>query len=74
VTKLISPEASVLHDTTQWQLVDRWEITDVVAHALRYGGGRRDHRFDPVMARFTAERLVQHLEQAGFALMKKARD
>jgi hypothetical protein len=32
------------------------------------------HHVDDAMARITAERLIRHLEQAGFVLMRKAPD
>lgn len=46
------------------------EIADALAYALRYEGRKRTHHADDLMARITAERLVRHLEQAGFVLMK----
>jgi len=48
------------------------EVADALAYALRYDGKRRVHHADDAMARITAERLIRHLEQAGFALMRKA--
>ena len=46
------------------------EIADALSFALRYQGRKRVHHADDVMARITAERLVQHLEGSGFVLMK----
>jgi len=37
-----------------------------LATALRQPGRKRVHTADEVMARITAERLVQHLEQSGY--------
>jgi hypothetical protein len=37
---------------------------------LRYNGRKRVHDAADVMARITAERLVRHLQQSGFVIMK----
>jgi len=47
------------------------EIGTALAHALRFDGRKRTHTGDEFMARITAERLVKHLELAGFVLMKR---
>ena len=47
------------------------ELEETLSFALRYAGRRRVHTADEVMARVTAERLVQHLERAGFVLMRR---
>ena len=47
------------------------EIAETLSFALRYEGRKRVHHADDVMARITAERLVRHLEQSGFVLMKR---
>jgi hypothetical protein len=46
------------------------EIADALSFALRYQGRKRVYHADDMMARITAERLVQHLEASGFVLMK----
>jgi hypothetical protein len=46
------------------------EIADALSFALRYQGRKRVRHADDMMARITAERLVQHLEASGFVLMK----
>jgi hypothetical protein len=46
------------------------EIAQSLAFALRYDGRKRVHDADDIMARITAERLVRHLQQSGFVLMK----
>jgi hypothetical protein len=38
--------------------------------ALRYDDKRHVHHADDIMARIPAERLIQHLAQAGFVLMR----
>ena len=47
------------------------EITDSLAFGLRFEGRKRVHHADDMMARITAVRLVRHLEQSGFVLMKR---
>jgi len=47
------------------------ELEETLSFALRYAGKRRVHTADDVMARVTAERLVQHLERSGYVLMKR---
>jgi hypothetical protein len=47
------------------------EVQETLSFALRYEGRKRVHHVDDVMARITAERLVEHLARSGFVLMKK---
>lgn len=47
------------------------ELEETLSFALRYAGKKRVHTADDVMARVTAERLVQHLERSGYVLMKR---
>ena len=47
------------------------ELEETLSFALLYAGRKRVHTADDVMARVTAERLVQHLERSGFVLMKR---
>ena len=47
------------------------EIADALSFALRYEGRKRVHHADDAMARITADRLVRHLAQSGFVLMKR---
>jgi hypothetical protein len=46
------------------------EIVEALSFALRYQGRKRVYQADDAMARITAERLVQHLRQCGFVLMR----
>lgn len=46
-------------------------LADAIAFALRYSGRKRVHYADEYMARIAAERIVQHLEQAQFVVMRK---
>jgi len=41
------------------------------AHALRFQGRKRVHNADEIMAEIVARRLVEHLERAGYVIMKK---
>lgn len=47
------------------------DLQETLAFALRFAGRKRVHHADDVMARITAERLVAHLEQSGFVLMRR---
>jgi hypothetical protein len=48
------------------------EIATALSFALRYSGRKRVRDADDAMARITAERLVRHLQQSGFVLMRVA--
>jgi hypothetical protein len=47
------------------------EIVESLAFALRYEGRKRVSHADEAMARITADRLVRHLAESGFVLMKR---
>ena len=47
------------------------DLVNALSFALRFEGRRRVHHADDSMARITADRLVKHLEQSGFVVMKK---
>jgi hypothetical protein len=47
------------------------DLADAIAFALRFEGRKRVHTADEYMAAITAERVVRHLERAGFVVMKK---
>jgi hypothetical protein len=42
-----------------------------LAFASRFQGRKRVHNSDEIMAENVAERLVEHLERAGFVVMKR---
>jgi hypothetical protein len=42
-----------------------------LAFALRYAGRKRTHNADEIMAEIVAKRLVEHLQRAGFVVMKR---
>jgi hypothetical protein len=50
---------------------DPRDLADAVAFALRFEGRRRVHTADEYMAAIAAERVVRHLEHAGFVVMKR---
>ena len=57
-------------DTSSLRSATAHEVADALAFALRYNGRRRVHDADHAMGRITADRLVRHLLEAGFVLMK----
>ncbi len=63
---------SSMSDTRPLRRASTEEIAETLSFALRYDGRRRVHDADQAMARITADRLVRHLEQSGFVLMKAA--
>jgi hypothetical protein len=46
------------------------EIVAALSFALQYEGRKRVHDTADAMARITAERLVRHLQQSSFVIMK----
>ena len=46
-------------------------IADALASALCFDGRKRKRDSREIMARIVARRLVEHLERAGFVVMKK---
>jgi hypothetical protein len=49
----------------------REEIADALSFALRFDGRRPFTQSVNLMARITADHLVEHLERCGFVLMKR---
>ncbi len=47
------------------------EVSDALAHALRFNGRKRSHTADEMQARITADHLLKCLEMSGFVLMRK---
>ena len=47
------------------------EIAQTLAFALRFNGRKAVRTGDEFMAMITAERLIDHLEQSGFVVMKR---
>ena len=50
---------------------DLTDLTAALAFALRYQGRKRVHNADEIMAEIVAKRLADHLERAGFVVMKR---
>ena len=50
---------------------DRDDLASALAFALRFQGRKRVHNADELMAEIVAKRLIEHLERAGFVVMKK---
>jgi hypothetical protein len=50
---------------------DPRDLADAIALASRFEGRKRVHQADEHMAAIAAERVVRHLERAGFVVMKK---
>jgi hypothetical protein len=47
------------------------DLADALAFALRFDGRKRKHDAAEMIARIVAKRLVEHLERAGFVVMKR---
>ena len=47
------------------------DLAEALTYALRYSGRKRVRDSGEIMARIVAERLVEHLEQSGFVIMKR---
>ena len=50
------------------------DLADALAFALRFQGRKRVHNADEIMAEIVAKRIVEHLERAGFVVMKRPTD
>jgi hypothetical protein len=46
-------------------------LADALAFALRFQARKRVHNADEIMSEIVARRLVEHLERAGFVVMKR---
>ena len=47
------------------------DLADALAFALRFNGRKRARDSGEIMAAIVARRLVEHLEQSGFVVMRK---
>jgi hypothetical protein len=60
------------HEEYKLTAADPRDLAESVALALRFFEGRkRNHDADAFRANIAAERVVRHLERAGFVVMKK---
>jgi len=50
---------------------DPHDLADAIAFALRFSGRKRVHDADAFMAKIAADRIVRHLEQARYVVMKR---
>ena len=50
---------------------DPRDLADATAFSLRFEGRKRKHDAVEYMAAIAAERVVRHLERAGFVVLKK---
>jgi hypothetical protein len=50
---------------------DPADLASAFAFALRFHGRKRVHNADEIMAEIVAKLLVEHLERAGFVVMKR---
>ena len=50
---------------------DPSDLASALAFALRFQSRKRVHNADEIMAEIVARRLVEHLERAGFVIMKR---
>jgi hypothetical protein len=50
---------------------DSSDVADALAFALRFQGRKRVHDADQIIAEIVARRLVEHLNRAGFVVMKR---
>jgi hypothetical protein len=50
---------------------DPRDLADALAFALRFQGRKRVHNVDEIMSEIVTKRLVEHLERAGFVVMKR---
>jgi hypothetical protein len=46
------------------------DLIAALAFALRFQGRKRVHNADEIMAEIVAKRLAEHLQRAGFVVMK----
>jgi hypothetical protein len=60
-----------MSDTSHLRPATLDEIATALSFALRYRGRKRVFDADEAMGRVTAERIIAHLEEAGFVVMKK---
>ncbi len=60
-----------MSDADKLTPADPSDLTEALAFALRFEGRKRVHKADEIMAEIVAKRLVEHLERAGFVLMKR---
>jgi hypothetical protein len=58
-------------DDEKLRPADPSDIAGSIAFALLFSGRKRVHDSDTYMAAIVADRIVRHLERAGFVVMKR---
>jgi hypothetical protein len=58
-------------DANKLTPADPRDLAEAVTFALRFEGRKRKHDAAEYMAAIAAERVVRHLERAGFVVMRK---
>jgi hypothetical protein len=61
----------MLKPTEKLSPADPRDLAEAIAFSLRFEGRRRVHQADEYMAAIAAQRVVRHLERAGYVVMKK---
>ena len=61
----------MIPDPAKLTPADPDDLAEALSFALRYSGRKRVHGGDELMARITAERLIESLQRSGFVVMKK---
>ena len=61
-------------DPDAFATADPSDLASALAYALRFHGRKRIHDADEIMAEIVAKRLVEHLDRAGFVIMKRPAD
>jgi hypothetical protein len=62
---------SAMPDDAKLTAADLSDIADSIAFALLFSDRKRIHDSDEYMAAIAADRIVRHLEGAGFVVLKK---
>ena len=60
-----------MQDTPELRPATPEELREALSFALRFDGRKRHHHADGFMAELAAEKLVEHLQRAGFVVMKR---
>ena len=66
-----SPDTPVHLSARQLTPAEPEDVRQALAFALRYRGRKRTDSANEAMAEITAERLVDHLAQSGFVMMRR---
>jgi hypothetical protein len=65
------PKAAMSDANEKLTPADPKDLAQAIAFALRYSGRKRAHDADEYMAQVAAERIVEHLMQSRFVVMKR---